>query len=63
MSFITIAGSGVINAHIAGRDAVMIAGDRQLCTLRDGRLQRHQTVEDLKEKKLSETIMSSRPIS
>jgi len=26
MSFITIAGSGVINAHLAGRDAVMIAG-------------------------------------
>src|ERR1044071_3632095 len=26
MSFITIAGSGVINAHIAGGDAVMIAG-------------------------------------
>jgi len=26
MSFITIAGSGVISAHLAGRDAVMIAG-------------------------------------
>jgi len=26
MSFITIAGSGVINAHLAGRDAIMIAG-------------------------------------
>ncbi|HEY7168412.1 MAG TPA: ABC transporter substrate-binding protein [Candidatus Binatia bacterium] len=26
MSFITIAGSGIINAHLAGRDAVMIAG-------------------------------------
>ena len=25
-SFITIAGSGIINAHLAGRDAVMIAG-------------------------------------
>src|SRR5262245_7344560 len=26
LSFITIAGSGIINAHLAGRDAVLIAG-------------------------------------
>jgi NitT/TauT family transport system substrate-binding protein len=52
MSFITIAGSGVINAHLAGRDAVMIAG-----TVNDAPYEMVvskdiKTVEDLKGKKL-----------
>jgi NitT/TauT family transport system substrate-binding protein len=52
VSFITIAGSGVINAHLGGRDAVMIAGTvnyapYELIVSKD-----IKKIEDLKGKKL-----------
>jgi NitT/TauT family transport system substrate-binding protein len=52
VAFITIAGSGIINAHLAGRDAVMIAGTvnyppYELVVSKD-----IKSMEDLKGKKL-----------
>ncbi|HZH84908.1 MAG TPA: ABC transporter substrate-binding protein [Phototrophicaceae bacterium] len=52
MSFITIAGSGVINAHLAGRDAVMIAGTVNYAPYEMVVSKDIKTVEDLKGKKL-----------
>jgi NitT/TauT family transport system substrate-binding protein len=52
MSFITIAGSGVINAHLAGRDAVMIAGTVNYAPYEMIVSKEIKTVEDLKGKKL-----------
>jgi len=52
MSFITIAGSGVINAHLAGRDAVMIAGTVNYAPYEMIVSKEIKTIEDLKGKKL-----------
>jgi NitT/TauT family transport system substrate-binding protein len=52
MSFITIAGSGVINAHLAGRDAVMISGTVNYAPYEMVVSKEIHTVEDLKGKKL-----------
>jgi len=52
MSFITIAGSGVINAHIAGRDAVMIAGTVNYAPYEMVVGKDIKSIEDLKGKKL-----------
>src|ERR1051325_6599041 len=52
MSFITIAGSGVINAHLAGRDAVMIAGTVNYAPYEMIVSKEVKTIEDLKGKKL-----------
>ena len=52
MSFITIAGSGVINAHLAGRDAVMIAGTVNYAPYEMVVGKDIKTIEDLKGKKL-----------
>lgn len=52
MSFITIAGSGVINAHLAGRDAVMIAGTVNYAPYELVVAKDIKTMADLKGKKL-----------
>jgi len=52
MSFITIAGSGIINAHLAGRDAVMIAGTVNYAPYELVVSKEIKTIEDLKGKKL-----------
>jgi len=52
MSFITIAGSGVINAHLAGRDAVMIAGTVNYAPYELVVAKKHKKIEDLKGHKL-----------
>ncbi len=52
MSFITIAGSGVINAHIAGRDAVMIAGTVNYAPYELVVGKGIKSIEDLRGKKL-----------
>jgi NitT/TauT family transport system substrate-binding protein len=52
MSFITIAGSGVINAHLAGRDAVMIAGTVNYAPYELVVSKEIKRIEDLKGKKL-----------
>jgi ABC-type nitrate/sulfonate/bicarbonate transport system substrate-binding protein len=52
MSFITIAGSGVINAHLAGRDAVMIAGTVNYAPYELVVGKDVKTMEDLKGKRL-----------
>lgn len=52
MSFITIAGSGVINAHIAGRDAMMIAGTVNYAPYEMVVGKDIKSIEDLKGKKL-----------
>ena len=52
MSFITIAGSGVINAHLAGQDAVMIAGTVNYAPYELVVAKDIKTMADLKGKKL-----------
>src|SRR5437773_9044143 len=52
MSFITIAGSGVINAHLAGRDAVMIAGTVNYAPYELVVAKEIKRIEDLQGKKL-----------
>jgi len=52
MSFITIAGSGVINAHLAGRDAVMIAGTVNYAPYELVVAKNIKKIEDLKGHKL-----------
>src|SRR6476646_5856433 len=52
MSFITIAGSGIINAHLAGRDAVMIAGTVNYAPYELVVSKEIKRIEDLKGKKL-----------
>src|SRR4029078_7101167 len=52
MSFITIAGSGVINAHLVVRDAVVIAGTVNYAPYEMVVSKDIKTVEDLKGKKL-----------
>src|ERR1051325_4259108 len=51
-SFITIAGSGIINAHLAGRDAVMIAGTVNYAPYELVAAKDISKMEDLKGKKL-----------
>jgi hypothetical protein len=52
MSFFTIAGSGVINAHLAGRDPVMIARSVNYAPYEMVLSKDIRTVKDLKGKKL-----------
>jgi NitT/TauT family transport system substrate-binding protein len=52
VAFITIAGSGVINAHLAGRDAVMIAGTVNYAPYELVASKEIKTIEGLKGKKL-----------
>jgi ABC-type nitrate/sulfonate/bicarbonate transport system substrate-binding protein len=52
VSFITIAGSGIINAYLAGRDAVMIAGTVNYAPYELVVSREIRTMEDLKGKKL-----------
>ena len=52
VSFITIAGSGVINAHLAGRDAEMIAGTVNYAPYELVVSKEIKRIEDLKGKKL-----------
>lgn len=51
VNLITIAGSGVINAHLAGRDAVMIAGTGNFAPYKLVVAKEIQRMEDLKGKK------------
>ena len=53
MSFITIAGSGIINAHLAGRDAVMIAGTVNYAPYELVVSKEIKRIEDLQGKKLA----------
>lgn len=52
VGLITIAGSGVINAHLAGRDAVMIAGTINFAPYELVVSKEIQKIEDLKGKRL-----------
>jgi NitT/TauT family transport system substrate-binding protein len=52
VAFITIAGSGVINAHLAGRDAVMIAGTVNYAPYELVSSKAIKSMEDLKGKRL-----------
>ncbi|TAJ97030.1 ABC transporter substrate-binding protein [bacterium] len=52
VNLITIAGSGVINAHLAGRDAVMIAGTVNFAPYELIASKEIQRIEDLKGKKV-----------